>query len=203
MNSGLMDAQTGLAINGVNMGFLKKEEDETPSPSPCGKRPNGGMEALAAERGGGPQGGMGALAAERGGVDCLRLGPAGKRHTLRDSTIASTAIVTHIFEAAARQELRWPSSADEVPIFAERLTAFATGVRRYTFQDPEERGGSALAAKRGEYGLKGGRSKDHQYNVKGRIRRATRSRIPRSAANTASRADGLRITSTTSNTSCA
>ena len=91
----------------------------------------------------------------------MRLGPAGKRHTLRDSTIASTAIVTHIFEAAARQELRWPSSADEVPIFAERLTAFATAVRRYTFQDPEERG---------EYGLKGGRSKDHQYNVKHFVR---------------------------------
>ncbi len=122
---------------------------------------------------------MEALAAERGGVDYLRLGPAGKRHILRDSTIASTAIVTHIFEAAARLEqtvaaarleLRWPSSADEVPIFAERLTAFATGVRRYTFQDPEERGGSALAAKRGEYGLKGGRSKDHQYNVKHFVR---------------------------------
>ena len=81
----------------------------------------------------------------------VALGPSGKEYAVVGDTAVALGLLEGFFEKAASHELRWPTSAAEIPAFAATLQEFAVTCRSFRVQ--------------GE-GLVGGRDCRHRYLVK-------------------------------------
>ena len=113
MNSGLMNAQTGLAVNAKSLGFLTSMGSR--------KRPRDSAWDAAAD--------------PDADASVVKLGPAGTQYIFRQEPSAPRDIALYVLKEARKFEWRWPSTAREVMKFANDLTKFAAAVRRHTVED--------------------------------------------------------------------
>ena len=147
---GRMNAETGLAVNGVHFGVLGPRIPRGPKR----RRLAAKTSEATAQCSGQPEADDDEPPTPLD-VEVASLGPAGSRYPIRENLGDAHQVAEHVLQTLQAAGLRWPVGRDQVPAFANGLMASFASIRRFRTAD------DAHAP-----GFPGGKDKSSSYHVK-------------------------------------